>query len=79
MIHLLHTQKLFTVAVDGHGDMIAFSPSSGIEIARVTVLNDSTEAHTTAARELANQAFASLAAEGYARAYGAIDPQEAPK
>lgn len=74
-----HTQKLFTVAVDGHGNMIAFSPSSGIEIARVHVLNDSTVAHTTAARELASEAFASLEAEGYARAYGAIDIQEVPE
>lgn len=66
------TAHLFIVAVNGHGDMIAFSPHSGIEIAQVRVLNDTTAAHTTAARELVNKAFASLEAEGYPRAYDDI-------
>lgn len=71
MNHFMSVKRLLTIAVDGHGSMIAFSPNSGIEIVRVDVISDSTEAHISAARQLVSVAFQSLQAEGYPRAHDA--------
>lgn len=61
--------KLFTIEVDGGGWLIARSARSGIEIARVRVSNETTEAHVTAARQLVTLVFEDLQAQGYPHAH----------
>lgn len=60
-------KHLFSIEV-GHGMMIARIGQR--ELARVHVLNETTEAHITAARQLVVLAFEDLQAQGYPRAYG---------
>lgn len=64
-------KHLFSIEVDGHGMMVARIGQR--ELARVHVLNETAEAHITAARQLvvlAFEAFEDLQAQGYPRAYG---------
>jgi hypothetical protein len=60
-------KKLMVIAVDG-GDLVALSPSSGIELARSWVMDETTKSHIMAAELLVKRAFESLNAEGYERA-----------
>lgn len=64
--------RLIVIAVDGHGSIVALSPRSGYEMARVSVPADSHEAHVTAARELISAAFEELRAQGYPNAREAL-------
>jgi len=61
-------KHLFSIEVDGHGMMIARIGQR--ELARVHVLNETAEAHITAARQLVVLAFEDLQVQGYPRAYG---------
>jgi len=65
---------LFSIEVDGHGAMIARIGQR--ESARVRVLNETTEAHIAAARQLVVLVFEDLRAQGYPRAY---DDEELPE
>ena len=56
-------KHLFSIEVDGHGMMIARIGQR--ELARVHVLNETAEAHITAARQLVVLAFEDLQAQGY--------------
>lgn len=61
------SKHLFSIEVDGHGMMIARIGQR--ESARVHVLNETTEAHITAARQLVVLVFEDLRAQGYPHAY----------
>lgn len=70
--------KLITIAVDGHGSLVALSPRSGIELARVPVRDASHAAHVLAAIEAVTLAFKDLEAQGYPNARSAFWKAQQP-
>jgi len=67
-------KHLFSVEVDGHGTMIARIGQR--ESARVHALNETAEAHISAARQLVVLVFEDLRAQGYPHAH---DDEELPE
>lgn len=65
--------KLMVISVEGKY-LVARSPVSEIELARVPVKGEETDDHIAAGLLLIHDAFESLNAEGYPRALDIINP-----